>query len=108
MKLNEDQRSLFNFKSHECIKDLVTLLNTKSESNVLCLENKKDTKELFNKIINKSNRVGSLYFKKNDKGYEFDLLFFQGITLIKEKSKRNEFIFIRSYDLDLLWYSFSK
>tara|TARA_B100001175_G_C18870115_1_gene339298 strand:+ start:31 stop:339 length:309 start_codon:yes stop_codon:yes gene_type:complete len=102
MKFNQDQKNFFNFTNHECIKDLSSLLNTKSEEDVLSIKNNKETKDLFEKIINKSNRVGSLYFKKNNKGYEFDLLFLQGITLVKDLSKRNEFIFIRSSDLDLL------
>lgn len=102
MKLNNEEKSKFNFKKHPCEKDLSTLLNVDSIHNVLCIENDSSTIELFKKINKKSTRVGSLTFKKLNKTYEFDLLFLNGISLIREVSNRNKVIFIRCSDLDFL------
>ena len=102
MKLNNEEKSRFNFKKHPCEKDLSTLLNVDLIHNVLCIENNSSTIELFKKINNKSRRVGSLTFKKSNKTYEFDLLFLNGITLIREISSSNKVIFIRCSDLDIL------
>tara|TARA_B100000902_G_C27178764_1_gene847794 strand:- start:344 stop:652 length:309 start_codon:yes stop_codon:yes gene_type:complete len=102
MKLNNQEKRRFNFKKHPCEKDLATLLSTDSIHNVLCIENDSNTIELFKKINNKSRKVGSLTFKKSNKTYEFDLLFLNGITLIREISNSNKVIFIRCSDLDFL------
>lgn len=93
---------MFNFKSHECLKELSNLLKSDSEYDIYCLQNTKNNLNTFNKLTNKSCKIGSLYFEKMKKGYEFQLLLIQGVTLIKEKHQSNEFIFIRSSDLDYL------
>lgn len=102
MKLNSEEKNSFNFNKHACEKDLSTLLNTDSVYNVLSIDNSSDTAKLFKKVDNKSKRVGSLTFKKMNRTYEFDLLFLNGITLVKEISKNSEIIFIRCSDLDFL------
>ena len=101
MKLNNEEKSTFKFKKHSCEKDLSTLLSTDSIYNVVCIESDINS-ELFNKVDKKSRRVGSLAFKKLNKTYDFDLLFLNGITLIKEISSSKQIIFIRCSDLDFL------
>lgn len=102
MKLNSEEISSFNFKNHACIKDLSTLLSAESIHDVLAIDNSKNTSKLFERVDKKSKRVGSLSFKKMNRSYEFELLFLNGITLVKEISKSSEIIFIRCSDLDFL------
>jgi len=102
MKLNQEEKEMFSFKKHECLKDLTSLLTAKNENEIICLEKNKSSLSLFNKLENKSKKIGSLYFKKLNKGFEFQLLLIEGVTLIKEQRQENEFIFIRSSDLVFL------
>ena len=100
MNINNKEKNIQN-KKHMLIKEVASILRSKVEE-VSCIENSKQSKDLYNKIIKASSRIGTVYFTKSKKSFKCLLLSIGGITIVLDDTPKNESIFIRSSDLDLL------
>ena len=100
MKLNNLDINKFTFIKHTFIKEFSSLLRCNNIEDVVCISDRE--KETFDKVLNISNKIGTLYFNSNNVSYSCSLLSISGITLIKDNNPKGESIFIRSSDLVLL------
>tara|TARA_E500000331_G_scaffold206492_1_gene198053 strand:- start:285 stop:587 length:303 start_codon:yes stop_codon:yes gene_type:complete len=100
MKLSASDTQDFTFVKHDFIKEFKSLLRCESIEEVVCITDM--NQRVFTKILNASNKIGTLYFNNKSVSYSCSLLSINGITLIKDNNPKSESIFIRSSDLVLL------
>ena len=91
-----------NNKEHMLIKEISSILRCDRIEDVVYIENNDNNSNVYNKIMNIANRIGTIYFTKNNKSFSCSLFSIGGITIIIDDTPKSESIFIRSSDLDLL------
>ena len=102
MKLSASDAQYFTFVKHDFIKEFKSLLRCKNIEEVVCITDTDVNQRVFNRVLNASNKIGTLYFNNKNVSYSCSLLSINGITLIKDNNPKSESIFIRSSDLVLL------
>ena len=89
-------------EKHMLIKEISSILRCDKIEDVVCIENNNSNSNAYNKIMNIANRIGTIYFTKKNKSFVCSLFSIGGITIVIDDTPKNESIFIRSSDLDLL------
>jgi len=100
MNIKKSKNNIQN-KKHMLKKEVSSILRSKIED-IVCIKNSKENIETYNKIMNIANKIGTIYFTKSKKSFKCLLFSIGGITIVVDNSDESEFIFIRSFDLDLL------
>jgi hypothetical protein len=98
--LSEQQLELFSIYNDSILAEQYSKLLTTSIENLIYIDDSIASKNIFNEILKRTSKFGTMHFKKENKKYTCSMLTLNGQPVILDENSSLRKIIIRSTDLD--------